>query len=320
MAGQRMLVAVSGGVDSIALLHLMQAGMPKGGELHVLHVEHGIRGDHSVAASELVRKTAHHLRVPFHEHRCDIPAIALEKKLSLETAAREERHRFFAQKARELNTETLVLAHHLDDQAETLLMRLLRGSGIDGLSGMRNETSLVITGTKLTLWRPLLPFRKRELEALAETNEWSIAPDESNETACATRNRVRLELLPLCDEIIAKDSAALVGRASELRREQADLLNQLLDDHPLPRREHGLCVESLRNASPALRRRWLHQWLNEERISNITRKSILEIERVALSDGKPAKTNLPQDRCVRRKARILFLDQQIRLEKQGVSA
>ena len=194
---QSILVAVSGGLDSMVLLHVLHRLAPEHGwPLTVAHFNHQLRGRSSEADEKFVRQTAKRLKLPFIADRGDVKQLAAQQKLSVEMAARQLRHGFFARAARESGAQTIALAHHADDQVELFFLRLLRGAGSDGLAGMRWSRPSP-TDTKLKLVRPLLGCAKEELQRFAICAKILFREDATNATMDFLRNRVRHELLPL---------------------------------------------------------------------------------------------------------------------------
>jgi tRNA(Ile)-lysidine synthase len=195
--GGKILVAVSGGLDSMALLH----ALGKLSERHkwkilVAHFNHQLRGRASDADEKLVRKTAAAMNLPFVVERADVKGFAAQSKLSIEMAARKLRHEFFARAARERKIKTVAIAHHADDQVELFFLRLLRGAGGEGLAGMK-WLSPSPADKKISLIRPLLDLSKEELRQFARESKIQFRDDATNFCSDFLRNRVRNELLPL---------------------------------------------------------------------------------------------------------------------------
>lgn len=187
------VVGVSGGADSLALLHALAAQMPPK-RLIVAHLNHGWR-DEADDDAEFVRQTAVSLHIPVHIQKLDSTTPATEE------AGRNARYRFFADIARQHGATIVAVAHNADDQAETVLMRLLRGTGTAGLRGMQPIAPLPIDGADdITLVRPLLRTSRADIEAYCQQHNLHPRQDESNTDTAYLRNRIRHDLLPLLAE------------------------------------------------------------------------------------------------------------------------
>ena len=189
--GERLVVAVSGGADSVALLHLLAALADLSLQLVLVHLNHCLRGAESDGDERFVRELAAMLDLPLVVRRVDVQELSSSQRLSLEEAGREARYGFFREVAQSHGARLVALAHHLDDQAETVLLRLLRGAGGEGLGAMR---PLSADGT---LVRPLLGASRREIEAYLRHQALAWRNDSSNADQSFLRNRLRHELLPL---------------------------------------------------------------------------------------------------------------------------
>jgi tRNA(Ile)-lysidine synthase len=195
--GQKILVAVSGGVDSMVLLQALHAlAQKQHWNLSAAHFNHRLRGRASEADEELVRQTAARLRLPFIGGGADVKQLAAQWKISLEMAARKLRHEFLARTAREQGLATIALAHHADDQVELFFLRLLRGAGGEGLAGMK-WCSPSPADPEVSLVRPLLDCTKADLLDYARASRIRFREDASNFSTDFLRNRIRRELLPL---------------------------------------------------------------------------------------------------------------------------
>jgi len=198
--GQKILVAVSGGVDSMVLLHSLHLLAKKSGwEISVAHYNHRLRGRASEADEKLVQQTAVALGLGFFGGGSDVKKIAERSNISIEMASRKLRHEFLARTAKEHNISTIAVAHHADDQVELFFVRLLRGAGGVGLAGMKWLSPSPADRT-LSLIRPLLNFSKAELLAFARERKIQYRNDATNFSADFLRNRIRNELLPLLHE------------------------------------------------------------------------------------------------------------------------
>ncbi len=194
--GETVIIAVSGGPDSLCLLHLINRLAPeKNLRLIVAHLNHGLRPEAAVEEAG-VAAVAARMNLQFKAKRVNISLYKKRLSLSEEAAGRRARYRFLFQAARSFQAGAIALGHHRDDQAETVLLNLLRGSGVDGLSGM--FPSRYVNGVKLI--RPLLAFRRSEIESYCLEHGLKPFTDSSNLETNYTRNKIRLELIPHLEE------------------------------------------------------------------------------------------------------------------------
>ena len=198
---RRYLVGVSGGRDSVVLLHwLIERGYRR---LIVCHFEHGLRGRAGKADARFVARLAETHGLPFESGAADIREIAREKKQSIETAARNERRAFFARVARRRRCGTIFLGHHADDQVETFLLNLFRGAAGRGLGAMRSRSQ----HGALEIVRPLLGVWRSEIDDYVAEHRLKFREDATNEELDARRNRMRHKIIPLAGKAArAKDS------------------------------------------------------------------------------------------------------------------
>ena len=219
--GMKVIVAVSGGIDSMVLLELLQSLVEYRLQLVVAHLNHQLRGDESEGDEAFVRAAALRYGLSCHVLRVDVAALARSEKRSLEDAGREARQRFLESVLRKEGAEAVVLAHHGDDQAETVLMRLLRGSGAAGLSGITHRS-----GWKV---RPFLDATRQEIVAYAESRNILFREDRSNADRSFLRNRVRHELLPLLATYNPLITRTLGATASILAADD-EILNRMAEE------------------------------------------------------------------------------------------
>jgi tRNA(Ile)-lysidine synthase len=223
-ASRPALIGVSGGRDSIALLHLLVSSGWK--KLMVAHLNHQLRGRASAGDAAFVRRMAQSLGLRCEIGNIDAAKQAQKKKLSIETAARHARREFFARVARKHRCGVVFLAHHADDQAETVLHNLFRGSSLRGVAGMAPIAPLE---KSLHLVRPALDASRREVDDYIATHRLKFREDGSNASPEFTRNRVRHELLPLLGDIFRRDVAPLITRFAEHARHEDDYAQATAD-------------------------------------------------------------------------------------------
>lgn len=222
--GDRVAVAVSGGADSVALLRaLLELRAELGLVTSVAHFHHGIRGAEADADQEFVREMAARFDLECHLGSGDAPAHAASTKSSLETAARELRLRWFAQLLSQDRVDKIATAHTLDDQAETVLMRLLRGAGTRGLAGIFPEQR------EKRLVRPLLAVARGEIEAYLRSIGQSWREDSSNRDLSHTRNRIRHELLPFLERDFNPAARHTLADVAEVARAESEYWRQQVD-------------------------------------------------------------------------------------------
>jgi tRNA(Ile)-lysidine synthetase-like protein len=214
--GDRLLVAVSGGADSLAMLDLAARAAPgRRLSLTVVHVDHGWRSE-SADEARFVADAAAARRLPFR-------AVELGGLARGEAAARAARLRFFAEVAEREGAAGVLLGHTADDQAETVLLHLLRGSGVGGLAGMRPTAILAVDGRPLRLLRPLLGLARAAIQDYCQARGLAPRQDPSNQDERFLRNRVRQELIPLLSELQPRAVEAL-ARLAELAADEASIV------------------------------------------------------------------------------------------------
>ncbi len=190
-AGEHILVGVSGGIDSVVLLYVLHRLSHRLGiRLHAAHLNHQFRGAEAVRDAEFVRCFAEELGIPCTVESQNVPELVRREKLSPQDAARQVRYQFFESLARRINGQKIATAHHADDQAETVLLGIIRGAGMHGLRGIQP----VLNGKII---RPLLTTTRAQIEAYAQAEGLEYVFDSSNASRKYLRNAIRLDLLPL---------------------------------------------------------------------------------------------------------------------------
>jgi tRNA(Ile)-lysidine synthase len=223
-AGDRVAIALSGGADSVALLRLLlEARSELGIVLSVAHFNHKIRGRDADEDEAFVQELAAKYDLPFHAERADTPQFARERHLGLEAAARQLRQQFFRELIRQNKAEKVATAHTLDDQAETVLLRLMRGAGTKGLAGIYPSLSIArLSGERGAIIRPFLGVRRAELRGWLKSLDQTWREDATNADLSFTRNRVRHKLLPLIEQEFGAATLLHLAETAEIARAEED--------------------------------------------------------------------------------------------------
>ncbi|MFN2507644.1 MAG: tRNA lysidine(34) synthetase TilS [Chthoniobacterales bacterium] len=299
---ERYLVAVSGGRDSVALLHwLLSKGYSK---LIVCHLDHRLRGRSSTADARFVEHLALDAGLRFFAASADVRLLARKTKRSTETAARNARYDFFAAAAVRHRCRTIFLAHHSDDLVETFLFNLFRGGG--GRS-MRAVSLHTIGKTSLTLVRPLLHVWRDEIDQYVRSQGLRFREDASNASLDPARNRMRHRIIPGLEKEFGRAIRKAIWRAALIASEEDALLATMLPNDLL--RREKLRVNSLRQQPVALQRRAIRAWLRQNGVADIGFELIERVRSLLGPTAGPAKVNLPEERYARRRAGELFLEE-----------
>ena len=326
----RYLIGVSGGRDSVALLHLLvNLGYQK---LILCHLNHQLRGQMSDADARFVEKLAasydrktvgQALRLPgggagkrsarptkvdaridFELGIANVRALAAKRKISVETAAREARYKFFADTARRRKCKAIFLGHHADDLVETFLINLFRGAGAAGLSGMREISTRRIDDVDLAIVRPFLGIWRKEIDVYVREHRIKFREDASNKNLNPFRNRIRHRVIPYLEKICGRNIRPAIWRAATIAGEEEAWIEKQLPDSV----DAQFSVAQLRALPIALQRRAILKWLRAENIAEVG-FDVIERVRSLLDPAAPvAKINLAHDQHARRRAGRIFVE------------
>jgi tRNA(Ile)-lysidine synthase len=324
----RYLIGVSGGRDSVALLHwLISLGYK---DLIVCHLNHRLRGRSSDADARFVKKLAERyqelagqaLRLPrapagkrsvrrataasieFELGSANLGALAKKQKMSIETAAREARYAFFAETARRRNCRTIFVAHHADDLVETLLINLFRGAGNAGLAAMREISTRRIDSIDLTIVRPFLCVWRKEIDDYVGEHRLKFREDATNKTLTPLRNRIRHRVIPYLERMLGRNVRQNIWRTAVIAADEEKWIESELRDST----HADLSVVKLRALPVALQRRTLLKWLRAQNVSDVGFEVIERVRSLADRDSRVAKVNLPENRHARRRAGKIFIE------------
>ncbi|MEZ5384299.1 MAG: tRNA lysidine(34) synthetase TilS [Prosthecobacter sp.] len=268
-----------------------------------------MRGEESDGDAKFVQRLAKKHGLPCEIGETDVAALAKERRISIETAAREARHAFLQKSAGENDVWVVFMAHHAEDQAETILGNLCRGSSLAGLAGMHPVQRL---DSGLHLVRPLLSARRKEIDAYLKSRRLKFREDASNQSPLHRRNRLRHEAFPLLNDICARDVVPQMLHLGVLAAQDDDCLRHqaitfLMQEENLNEDRSLPVTPQLLSLHPAVLSRVFAAWLRE--VLELPGIDSAEIEAAMslLSPGGPAKINLPQDLHLRRKAKRLWV-------------
>jgi tRNA(Ile)-lysidine synthase len=294
--GDAVLIGVSGGIDSICLLYtLYHLKDELKYSLIVAHVNHGLRGEQSDREAEFVKGIADELKLPCIVEKIDVLTYMHEKGLSKQSAARELRHDFFERTAKKSSADKIALGHNADDQAETVLMRLLRGSGAGGIAGMRAVRDKII--------RPLIEISRDEITDFVKEEGLKYVEDPSNLETDYLRNKIRLKLIPLLKQEYNPNIIGTLKETAEILRDEDDFMEDycstFLPDIILSKRNEAIEIDvnKLKNFHIAIQRRILRIILKRLK-GDLLKISAVHIEDVLnlINKGFSGKSlNLPDD-------------------------
>jgi tRNA(Ile)-lysidine synthase len=296
------LVGVSGGRDSVMLFHwLINLGYQN---LIVCHLDHQLRFRSSRADARFVERLAAKFDVDLEIESADVRAMARKKKISIETAAREARYKFFAKIAKHRRCHTIFLAHHADDLVETFLINLFRGAGSAGLTAMREISTRRIDGVNLTIVRPFLCVWRKEIDDYISEHRLRFREDVSNKNLTPLRNRIRHRVIPYLEKMLGRNIRRNIWRTAIIAADEEKWIESELRDST----HADLSVVKLRELPIALQRRALLKWLRTQNIADVGFDAVERVRSLADRDSGIAKVNLPENRHARRRAGKIFIE------------
>jgi tRNA(Ile)-lysidine synthase len=298
----RYLIGVSGGRDSVALLHwLISLGYKK---LVVCHLNHRLRGRSSDVDARFVQRVAANYKIDLEPGSADVRALAKLKKMSLETAAREARYAFFAEAAKRRRCRTIFLAHHADDLVETFLFNLMRGAGITGLAATRDVSTRRVDSVELTIVRPLLSVWRKHIDNYVRVHGLRFREDATNKNVAPMRNRIRNRIIPYLEKTFGRNIRQNIWRTATIAAEE----DKWIDSELPVSTDAELSAAKLRMLPIAVQRRAILKWLRTQNVSDV-RFDVIETVRSLLDPNvSTAKVNLPHGRHARRRAKMIFIE------------
>ena len=280
------IIGLSGGRDSVALLHMLAEQHSARTELHAVHIHHGIRGEEADADARFCHELCATLGIPCEVYHINAPALAAANGQSLETAARLARRAILRESALR-HGAAIALAHHADDQAETVLFRLARGAA--GPRGMEP-----ICQAEGCLWlRPLLGCTRAQLTDWLTKRGLAWRDDSTNSIADVARNRLRLEVLPALNRAMGRDVVPILNRSARLQSETLLALDAALAALPTEDPQGRLYLPFVLQQPPALRKAILRRYLLLHAVPEVDEAMVLALDSMLPADSPTARRCLP---------------------------
>ena len=290
--GDAIIVGLSGGPDSVCMLHILSSLRQLYDiKLYAVHLNHMIRGEEADRDEQFAREFSNQLRVPFISRSVDVPAYAREHQMSEEEAGRYQRYRLFEEIAKKVGAKRIAIAHNMNDQAETVIMHFLRGSGISGLGGIKPVRAECYI-------RPLLYCTREEIEDYCSAQGLNPMHDSTNNKDIYARNKLRLEFIPYIKENFNPNIIECISKASDLARQDDDYLNSraLIEMEKLKRKD-GLSLSEFNLLHVSIKRRIIRLAIEKVKggLNNIESKHIEDCIDI-ISKGRTGKyISLPDE-------------------------
>ena len=278
--GASVLVAVSGGLDSTALLHFLNRA---GYNVEAAHLNHQFRGTESDGDADFVKELCRWLSIKLTSASVDVPRLKADQKTSAQQAARKARYEFLETVRQDRGLDLIATAHNLEDRIETVLLNIVRGTGVDGLRGVPYRRGAII--------RPFLDSSRYAIEAYLEVNALTARTDSSNIHPKYARNNVRSELIPYLERRYNASVKQSILRLSEIASDESEYLNSIATAWIRGRKV--LPISEIKAEQVGLQRRILRQWLRTQTDSELSDISHQLIEQFRQQMGGPFAITLP---------------------------
>ncbi|WFD10118.1 tRNA lysidine(34) synthetase TilS [Tepidibacter hydrothermalis] len=316
--GDKIILGVSGGPDSICMLHILNYLKDEFNiKIYAAHLNHKIRGIEAQKDAMYVAKICDIMRVPCFIRAIDVPAYCKEKGVSLEEGARTLRYNMFFEIKDKIGADKIAIAQNINDQAETVIMRMMRGTGLQGLKGIqyKREDGII---------RPLLDVDRAYIEEYCEQNNLNPRIDQTNLEEIYTRNKIRLKLIPYMVENFNPNLKESIARMTNLLKDDSDFimeqLNKSFDEicSKISDNTISIDIDQFTNTHKALKNRIIRKCINFVlgNIEGIEQKNIQDVNDLINSDKNNIRIDLPKGILVYKKnGKILFTDEEIIEEK-----
>ena len=274
--GNKYAIAVSGGTDSVAMLFLIREWCRmKHKQFCVFHVDHSMRNTSS-ADAEWVKQLCQEHNIEFFSRKATKEDLENNRNLGSEGWARNFRYSSFASMLKESNSDIIVTGHNSGDQAETIIMRMMRGSSWKGIQGIKSQVTLNFDNTNLKMWRPILNISRKELAQFLKSIGQTWREDETNQTDLYLRNKIRHRLMPLLEEIYKGSVDHIIALGADAAQLQKDLHNRALKYLKKYFNNEKNQIMVAKKPETSLRREVIRIWLEKNNFGEAINRSVIE--------------------------------------------